>query len=160
MLDANIMSIDDIMSGSAGSCYVTIGSNRYCLFNIRKFKGETETIKKERGLLGVPKRVTYVAGFRGKWTAIVDFNTSIFARMMQEFKDTGKFPYMEIQTSNENWTGSTGRLQVIYKNCTLDSAVLSMFDVENEDGMEQDISGTFNDFEIPEGFTEMPGFRA
>lgn len=159
MTSDNVMSVDDIMSGSAGKCNVRIGDNRYCLFNIRKFKGETEVIKKERGLLGVSKRVTYVAGWRGTWTATVDFNTSVFARMMQFYKDNGYFPDMEITTENKNFKGNTGALIVLYREVTLDKAVLSMFDVENQDGMEQDISGTFGDFEIPEGFTEMPGFR-
>lgn len=159
MTSDNVMNVDDIMSGSAGKCNMKIDGSRYCLFNIRKFKGEVDTIKKERGLLGVPKKVTYVAGWKGTWTATVDFNTSVFARLMQYYKDTGHFPDMEITTENKNFRGSTGALIVMYREVTLDKAILSMFDVENQDGMEQDISGTFGDFEIPQGFNDMPGFR-
>lgn len=158
-LNANIMSTDDIMSGAGGSAFLTIGENRFNLFNILKFQGKVDTIKKERGLLGAPKRVSYLAGWKGTWTATVDLNTSTYARMMQMYKDTGRFPDFEIQTVNKNFTGSTGQQQVIYKGCTLDSTILSAFDVENDSGLQMDISGTFDDFEIPEGFTEMPGYR-
>ena len=162
MPKANIMNVNDIMSGTGGSAYLTLhgseGDERFCLFNIRKYKAQVDLTKKERGLLGSPRRVNYVTGWKGTWSATVDFNVSTYTRMMQVYKDTGEFPRFEIQTTNENYSGNTGKQEVILKECLLDSAVIAMFDTE-ADSLTQDISGTFDDFEVPTAFTEMPGYR-
>lgn len=155
----NVMNVNDIMVGSGGSAYLVVGDERFKLFNILKFKGQVDLTKKERGLLGSPKKVSYISGWKGTWNATVDFNVSTWSKMMEIYKDTGDFPYFEIQTTNKNASGSTGKQRVVYKNCALDSSVISMFDVDSDSGLQMDISGTFDDFKIKQGFTEMPGYR-
>lgn len=158
-LNSDIMNTDDIMHGSGGSALLEVGENRYNLFTIKKFEGKVTINKREKGLLGSPKKANYTSGWKGTFTATIEFNTSTFQRMVQVYKDTGVFPAFKIQTTNENFSGSTGRQQVIYSGCVLDELPLSMFDTESDGGLEMNISGTFEDFEIPEGFTDMPGYR-
>lgn len=158
MPNANIMNVNDIMAGTGGSAYLEIADERYCLFNIQKYKAQVDLTKKERGLLGKSGRVNYVTGWKGTFAATVDFNTSIYTRMMQVYKDTGEFPRFKMFVTNENFSGSTGRQEVILSDCLLDSTVIAMLDTES-DGLSMDISGTFDDFDLSEGFTEMPNYR-
>ena len=154
-----IMNTDDIMHGAGGSALLTVGENRYNLFNIIKFEGKVNINKREKGLLGTPKKANYISGWKGIFTATIEFNTSTFQRMVQVYKDEGAFPPFEIQTTNKNFSGVTGEQRVVYKGCSLDEIPLSLFDTEADGGLQMNISGTFEDFEIPQGFTEMPGYR-
>ena len=44
------------------------------------------------------------------------------------------------------------------KDCNLDNAVIALFDADG-DWLEQDVDFTFEDFEIPETFTQLDGMQ-
>lgn len=154
----SVMNIDEQVIGSMADAYVTLGDGRrYQLFNLLNFESSIKVTTKKKGLLGRTGKVTYPTGWEGTWKATLSYNFPVFRQLLTEFKNTGRFPSFEIMTVNENTTGTIGRQSVIHKGCYIDSAILSKIDVDTEDELKEDISGTFNDFEIPEGFSVMDG---
>ena len=162
----SVMNIDEQVIGSMAEAYVVIRRSdgqggtveeRYQLFNLLNFESSIKVTTKKKGLLGRTGKVTYPTGWEGTWKATLSYNFPVFRQLLAEFKDSGKFPGFDIITVNENTTGTVGRQSVIHKGCYIDSAILSKIDVDTEDELREDISGTFNDFEIPEGFAVMDG---
>lgn len=92
----------------------------------------------------------------GSWSATGFYGTPVLRSALYEYKKTGFFPDMEIQVINEDKTSATGRQSVILKECLIDEAILATFDADSE-LIEEDISGTFDDYEIPEEFTILSG---
>lgn len=156
----NIMSMDEQVIGSMAEAYVTLGDgNRYQLFNLISFESDIKVTTKKKGLLGKTAKVTYPTGWEGTWKATMSFNFPVFRDLLYEFQNSGRFPSFEICVSNENTTGTIGRQTVVHKGCYLDSAVLAKIDVDAEDELKEDISGTFNAFELPETFAVMDGMK-
>lgn len=158
-LGDNIMNVDEQVIGALAEAYVTIEGNRYLLFNLESFEGNIKINSKSKGLLGRTGKVNYVTGWEGSWKATLTYNCPIFRDLIYQFKTSGKFPAFEIQVTNENRTGTIGRQTVVYKGCYIDSAILSKIDVNADDELSEDISGTFNDFELPERFALMDGMK-
>lgn len=157
MIGVNVMPTDEQVLGSLAEAYVTIKGNRYKLFNLISFEGSVSISSKTRGILGRTGKVSYPTGWSGSWKATISYNTPIFRKLIYEFKKTGVFPAFEISVSNENSTGTIGRQTVVYKGCYIESAILSKIDIEADGELNEDISGTFNDFELPEQFGVMAG---
>ncbi len=156
------MNIDEQVIGSMAEAYTVIRrpdgqggtiEERYQLFNLLNFESSIKVTTKKKGLLGRTGKVTYPTGWEGTWKATLSYNFPVF----RQFKNSGKFPSFDIMTVNENTKGTIGRQSVIHRGCYIDSAILSKIDVDTEDELKEDISGTFNDFEIPEGFNVMDG---
>lgn len=152
-----IMDANNMVNGSYGEAYATIDGNRYNLFMLVNFEGSVAINKKERGVLGRTGKITYPTGWTGSWKATMSYCTPIFRKLFMEFKSTGKFPSFELQISNENTAGEIGRQTVTYKGCYIDNMILSKLDVEADDTLSEDISGSFNDVEMPEEFGLMNG---
>lgn len=163
MIGDTVMSVDEQVLGSMASAFVKITDpetgdvNRYNLFNLIDFESDLKLTTKSRGLLGRVGKVTYPTGWEGTWKATLSFNAPIFRDLLLKFKKTGRFPAFEIETTNENTTGTIGRQSVIHKGCYIDSAILAKIDINNEDELNEAISGTFNDFEIYEAFKLQDG---
>lgn len=151
-----IMRSKDAVRGADAECYVTIGGNRY---NFMTLKNCTATISYQNG--EVKRLGAQMVGHKegvgdGKWEATGFYGTPIFKEAIYEYKRTGFFPDFEIQVINEDKTSATGRQSVILKECLIDEAILATFDADSE-LIEEDISGTFDDFEMPEAFNLLSG---
>ena len=64
--------------------------------------------------------------------------------------------YFDIQVTNEDPTSAAGRQSIILTGCNLDGGVLAKFDADGE-YLDEDINGTFEDWNMPEVFTELAG---
>ena len=60
--------------------------------------------------------------------------------------------------TNEDPTSSVGRQTVILKNCLTKGGILTKFDADAET-LEEDIEGTFDDWEMPEKFSLVAGMQ-
>lgn len=151
-----VMRARDAVRGSDAECYVTIDGNRYYMMTLTNFEGTISFSNGEVKRLGAGM-VGHKQGIgSGKWSATGYYGTPIFKKALTDYKKTGYFPSMEIQTVNEDKTSATGRQSVIYKECLIDEAVLSKFDADAE-YLDEDISGTYDDYEMPEEFTKLAG---
>lgn len=83
---------------------------------------------------------------------------SIIRKMLLEYKKTGFMQTFDIQVSNEDPTASVGRQTIILKNCLTKGGILAKFDADSE-MLDEELEGTFDDWEMPESFTLLSGMQ-
>ena len=79
--------------------------------------------------------------------------------MADKYQKTGILPYFEIQVSNEDPVSKAGRQTIIHRGCLCDSFTLAKF-ASGEDILDEELSGTFESWDMPEKFNELEGFAA
>lgn len=151
-----IMRAKDTVRGADAECYVTIDGQRYNMMTLKNFEGKIEFENGEIKRLGAPM-VGHKEGVgNGSWSATGYYGTPVFKQALYIYKTTGRFPDFEIQVVNEDKTSATGRQSVIFKECIIDEALLATFDAD-EEYIEEEMSGTFDDYEVAEDFTILNG---
>lgn len=153
---ANVMLGKDSVSAALAECYATLDGKRYNLMQAINLEATMEKSKSEVPILGKTGKGNKAVGWTGSGSATFHFNTSIFRKFMKEYKDTGKDFYFDIQVTNYDPTTSVGRQTIILKDCNLDSILLTKFDADAE-YLEEDMDFTFEDWEMPEEFSELQG---
>lgn len=152
------MQSKDAISGSLAKAYVTIDGDRYEFMQMTNFDSSVNISIAEVPVLGKIMKGHKPGTGNGEWSATMYYNQPIFRTVMLEYKNTGVFPYFDIQVTNEDPTSSIGRQTVILKDCLFSGGVLSKFDVSTE-ALDEEISGTFDDFELPEKFSVLDGMQ-
>ena len=66
--------------------------------------------------------------------------------------------YFDIQVTNSDPTSAVGRQTIILKNCLMEGGILTKFNAD-EEILSEDISGTFDDWEMPEKFGLLSGMN-
>lgn len=155
---ANIMNAKDAVSASLAKCFVTLEGNRYEFMQAINLEANFEKTKAEVPILGKPGRGNKSTGWKGTGSATFHYNTSIFRKLLKRYKDTGEDIYFDIQITNEDPTSAVGRQTVILKDCNLDGGILAKFDADAE-YLDETIDFTFEDFEMPEEFTNLAGMQ-
>lgn len=156
MDNAAIMSALDAVAGSQASAYVTIEGNRYNFMQLYNFESNMEINTTEVPILGKTGKGNKPAGWTGTWSGTAHYNQSILRKMWLEYKNTGRLPVFDIQITNEDPTTSVGRQTIILKDCLTKGGTLAKFDADS-DILDEDIEGTFDDWEMPEEFSPLAG---
>lgn len=144
------------VSGTEAECFVTIDGSRYLYASIYKFKAEIKVSLTAIPILGRRMEAHKAGKMSGSFSGTAHFNSSVLRDVMRRYKETGFMPEMEIQVSNEDETSEVGRQTVILKGVLFEGLVLTQFD-EGAEFLEEEIKGTFDDFEIPDKFKLMGG---
>jgi hypothetical protein len=157
---ANItMNAADSMSAKLASCYVKINGKRYLLMQMIDATFTFAKNKSKVPILGRTGQGNKATGWAGTFSAKLHYNTSIFRKMMIEYKNTGKDVYFETEVVNDDPTSAAGRQSVVFTGCNLDSVIMAKFDAANDNYLDEDISGTYEDCEMPEEFTMLAGME-
>lgn len=145
------------VAGSQGSVFAEIGNSRYTLASLTKFKATFKTTTTKKGVLGLPAKQSRSTGWEGTWEASFYYNQSTLRKIAKEYAETGVFPTINIQVINEDPASMTaiGRQSVTFMDCIPEEILLAIIDVEAEI-LEEDTSGTFNDFIYNESFKDFP----
>ncbi len=151
------MHAKDTISAALAECFITIGTRRYNFMQAINLEAKFEKVKTEVPILGRPGRGNKAAGWKGTGSATFHYNTSIFRKMMLDYKNTGEDTYFEIQITNEDPTSEVGRQTMILMDCNIDGGILAKFDADAE-YLDEDMDFTFEDFSMPETFTNLTGF--
>ena len=146
----------DALSAGLAECYVTIDGRRYRFMQAINLEASIEKKKMQVPVLGRMGRGNKGVGWSGSGKATFHYNSSHFRELLYRFKESGEDMYFDIQITNEDPVSSGGRQTVILKDCNLDGGVLAKFSAEDE-YLEEELRFTFEDFEIPEKFTELVG---
>lgn len=155
---ANItMKAKDTLCASLAECFITINGNRYNFMQAINLEARIDKTKTEVPILGRTGKGHKSTGWSGTGSATFHYNTSIIRELLEEFKNTGRDSYFEMQISNEDPTTSVGRQTVILEDCNIDGGILAKFDANNNDYLDEDFNFTFDDFRIPEKFTLLDG---
>lgn len=148
----------DAVSGSLAECIVTIEGKQYNFMQLIDFEAKIEKTKKEIPILGRTGKGHKTTGWEGTFKGKAHYNQSVLSKLSKKYKEDALDTYFEIQVKNEDNSGKgSGHKQtVILKDCNMNGGVLTKFDV-NADFLEEEIEGTFDDFEINPGFIELEG---
>lgn len=146
----------DAISGSLAECYVTIDGTRYNFMQLINFDSTVEKSITDIPILGKTGKAHKASGWSGKWSATAHYNQSILRKFLLKYKKTGLDIPFDIQVTNSDPTSSVGSQTIILKNCLTEGGTLAKFDSE-ADYLDEDISGTFDDFEMPTEFDTLTG---
>ena len=146
----------DSVRGSAAEGFITIDGRRYSFLQMINFESKIEISNGELPILGKVMKGHKPGPATGTWSATVYYNQSIMRQAVIEYIKTGVFPYFEIQVTNEDPSSAAGRQTSILKDCLIDGSILSKFDADTE-FLDEEISGTFDDAELPEKFNLLTG---
>ena len=152
------MHAKDVISSREATAYVTVNGERFLLFQAKKLEAKLEKTKKEVEILGRPNNGHKATGCNGTGSLTIYYNTSRFAQMMMDYKNTGKDVYFDMQVTNADPTSDAGESTVILKDCNLDSVVIAAFDAGG-DWLEQELDFTFEDVEMPTKFKDLDGMK-
>lgn len=152
------MSAKDTLCAALAECFITIGNDRYNFMQAINLEANFEKTKTEVPIIGKTGKGNKATGWKGTGSATFHYNTSIFRRMMLDYKDTGEDTYFEIQITNEDPTSSVGRQTIVLIDCNIDGGILAKFDADKE-YLDEDMDFTFDDFSMPEEFKDLIGFH-
>lgn len=152
-----IMDAQNAVYGSLAECFITIRDRRYNFMSLKDFESKWEVNIKEVPILGKVGTGHKPAGGKGAWSGTAHYNQSVFREMANQYQKTGEMPYFEIQVSNEDPSSATGRQTIVHRGCLCDKFTLAKFQA-GEDLLEEELSGTFDSWDMPEKFKEMDGF--
>ncbi len=145
------LTAEHLVSGQEGRAYLKEnGQNRELLY----LKNVTASVSKRKTAvrtLGKRGDQFKSAGFSGSGKMTVYYVTSLFREKMIQYMKTGVDSYFDIVIINEDPQSGYGTQSMVLKNCNLDRVVLSKLDV-SADFLDEEISFTFEDAEMLEGF--------
>lgn len=153
---SQMMNAKDSVSAALAKCFVTIEGKRYELMQAINLEAKIEKSKSEVPILGKTGKGNKATGWKGTGNATFHYNTSLFRKMLKQYKNTGEDIYFDIQVTNEDPSSSVGRQTILLKDCNLDGGILTKFDADAE-YLDESIDFTFEDFEMPEEFTMLQG---
>lgn len=143
----------DVISGSEATAYLTINKKNELMFYASSL---TATATKEKiSLKTLGKRGTQYKtnGWKGAGTMTVYYATSRFRQLMCDYISNGIETNFSIMVTNDDPTSTLGKEEVVLKNVSLDSVLMTSFDV-SADILSEKISFTFDDIELLSTFSE------
>jgi len=152
------MKATDSVYGSLATCYVTLDGDRLNLMSLYKFESKSEVNIADVPILGQVQKGHKPAGMKNTWTGTAHYNQSNFRKWLQRYKDTGVLTPFEIQVTNEDPGSTVGRQTVTHTGCLINSMIIAKYEA-GENVLDEDIAGTFEDWNMPESFRDLPGTR-
>lgn len=152
------MNAKDSVSASLAECYITIDGERYNFMQLISFESKWNVNITEIPILGQVGKGHKPTYGSGEWSGTAHYNQSVIRDMMLRYKNEGYMQYFDIQVTNEDPTSAVGRQTIILKDCLAEGGILSKFDADSE-YLDEDLSGTFEDWDMPERFTMLDGMQ-
>ena len=154
---ANKMNAKDAVSAKLAECTATIDGNRYNLFNMIDFEATFNKETADVPILGKSGAGHKSVSWSGEWSGTMHYNSPIFREMMSKFKDTGEDVLFTITITNDDPMSASGKQTVVFLNCTINEGILAKFDASSDDVLDEEVSGTFEDFQIKTPFNLLDG---
>lgn len=152
------MNAKDAVYGSLAECFITLEGNRYNFMSLTEFESKWEVKITDVPILGKVGMGHKPTGGNGTWSGTAHYNQSIFRKIANNYQKTGVMPYFEIQVTNEDPTSAVGRQTIIHHDCLCDTFTLAKFQA-GEELLDEDLSGTFESWDMPEVFTILNGME-
>ena len=151
------MEARDVLAAKLATATITVDGNRYLLFQAKNIEAKFAKTKKEVPILGRILR-NKSSGGNGTGKLTIYHNTALFDDMMKKYKDEAEDLYFDIQITNFDPTSRAGSQTIILHGCNLDDLVIASFNADG-DWLEQEINFTFEDWELPQKFTQLDGMQ-
>lgn len=157
-MSVSTMHAKDVVSAKLANCYITTNGDRYLLMQAKNLEAKVDKDKQEVAILGRTGKGHRSTSWNGTGSMTIYYNTSLFTKMLKEYKASGQDIYFDIQVSNEDPTSQAGRQTVILKDCNINGGIVAAFDADGS-WLEQSVDFTFEDFEMPESFKQIDGMQ-
>lgn len=156
-MNGNItMASENAVSAKMAECYLTINGRRFNFMNMIDFEATVEKKKSSVPILGRPMEGNKAIGLKGTFSGKAHYNQSIMRKALTEYKDTGADMYFDVMIRNNDPSSGVGAQTVNILGCNTDKITLAKFDAAGE-WLEESMEGTFEDWNMPELFTELKG---
>jgi hypothetical protein len=152
------MAAKDAVSAKLASCYVTIGTERYLLMQLKNIEVKYEKTKKEVPILGRTTNGNKTNGGKITGSGTIYHTTDIFTQMIYHYQETGEDVYFDTVLTNDDPTSAAGSRSVTVNDCNLDGITIASMDADG-DWLEQDIDFTAERFEIAKAFAILSGMQ-
>lgn len=152
----NTMHPRDAIFGSLAECYVTVNDTRYNFMQLYEFESHAEVNIVDVPILGRVGKGHKPAGMNYTWSGTAHYNQSVMREIAHRYKSVGYMPYFDIQVTNEDPTSSIGRQTITHTGCLIEDFTLAKFNADDEI-LDEELSGTFEDWDMPEKFKLLPG---
>lgn len=158
MSDMVTMNAKDAIAGTAGQCFVTIGSNRYNFAQVVKVEAKIKKNKKQVPILGRTGKGNKASSWEGTGSATLHYNTSVFRELLKRYADTGEDLYFDMQIINNDPTSAAGTQIVTLFSCNLDGGTIAKLDADS-DYLDEDVDFTFESWDMPQSFNVLDSMR-
>lgn len=147
----------DTISAKLAECYITIGTRRYNFMQMIDMEAKIDKTKAKVPRLGALMVGHKSCGMEGTFSGTAHYNQSVLRQALLDYKNSGHDVYFEMQITNEDPTSDAKKQTIILYDCNTDGGVLAKFDADGE-YLDEEIKGTFEDFSMPESFSNLTGF--
>ncbi|WP_320411229.1 phage tail tube protein [Candidatus Galacturonibacter soehngenii] len=152
------MNAKDAVSAKLGSCYVTIGDNRYLLMQLKNIEIKYEKDKSEVPILGRTTKGNKTNGGKITGSATIYHNTDIFTEMIYQYQETGLDVYFDMVLTNDDPTSAAGSRSVTINGCNINGSLIASMDADGE-WLEQAIDFTAERFDIAKAYKILNGMQ-
>lgn len=153
-LKRNTIKAWDVINGAQGMVFAVINGNMEEMVYVKNIEVHADKNKSELKVLGQNGTKHKANGWKGTGKMTMYYATTKFRQMMIDYIKNDKDTYFELFIENEDPSSELGRQKVILKQVNLDGVVLASLNVDSTE-LDEDISFTFNDAEIPESFNQL-----
>lgn len=152
-----VMKGKDTIAAKLAECFITIGTRRYNFMQMIDMEAKVDKTKAAVPRLGAIMTGHKSCGMEGTFSGTAHYNQSVMRQALIDYKNTGVDAYFEMQITNDDPGSDAGRQTIIFYDCNTDGGILAKFDADGE-YLDEEISGTFEDFSMPEAFANLTGF--
>jgi Phage tail tube protein len=149
---ANFRYSDTVHGGQARATAI-IDGNVEELFMVRTLEATMEKNKEEGRTLGKRSVQHKAAGWTGTGSMNIYYVTSMFRRMLKEYKDTGKDTYFTITVETDDQGSTIGKQTTTLFYCNINSGLVAKIDIDSA-ALDEDIDFTFEDWDLLDEFQE------
>ena len=148
----------DTIRGNMASCMLVLGNGaaRVNFMQASEVVCEIEYDQKEVYALGATMKQFHNSIATGTGSGTFSFNTAIFQRMAQDFKNDFRNVYWELEMTVNDPDSEAHGMQFVAKQCLCTKNLLAKF-MSNGDLLESDLDFTFSDFEFKTMFSPLTG---
>ena len=155
---AETMRAQDAVYGSMAEVYVTMDGNRYNMMQLYSFESKGSINLVDVPILGRTAKGKKQAGWSGTWSGTAHYNQSIFRKWFLNYCKNGVMTPFEIQVKNEDPSSAAGAQIITHTGCLMDEVILAKYNAA-EEILDEDISGTFDDWDMPTEFNMLDGMQ-
>lgn len=142
----------DVVSGKMATAFIKHdGQNIPCSW----FTSLEATMKKKKNespRLGTTSLLSRTMGWKGVGTCKMYYATTFIRKLAQQYVREGKDIYVDLVVTNEDPSTTLGSQAILFKNVNFDDIPLAKFSVDGDEPLSEDLTFTFDDFEILSSF--------
>lgn len=154
------MSGEYVVRGNDAECYIKMpDGKRYNFAQAISLEATMDINKSKAPALGRSGKINFGSSWEGSGTMTMHYNQSIMRQILYQFKNSGTEIYFTIEVINRSNDSVIGNQKVYLNGCSIDGGTLAKFDAD-ADYLDEDVSFTFDDWELDESFKELPFMKA